>query len=257
MTEPPANSNRPQRPTIAERAANAGPRVQRSAAWGVHIFTATGVVFAFLALLAVYHGNPRETLMWLGIALIVDGVDGPLARMFRVKDVLPRVDGSALDLVVDYFTYVVVPAAFMHEFGMFPAGTSIAACALVLATSLYIFANLDMKTSDNYFTGFPAIWNIVALVFFVTSSPPLLNLVLTAAFCVMTFSKLKFSHPLRVREYRVPTLVMSLVWLASAAWLVFVYPERPQVVLLAFALSSAYFALLVGLRSFRGPSGQN
>ena len=75
-----------------------------SAAWGVHIFTASGVVFAFLALLAVYRGNARETLMWLGIALVVDGVDGPLARMFRVKDVLPRLDGTALDLVVDYLT---------------------------------------------------------------------------------------------------------------------------------------------------------
>ncbi len=254
MADPEQNGTRPPRQTIAQRTANADPRVQRSAAWGVHIFTATGVVFAFLALQAVYRGNPRETLMWLGIALIVDGVDGPLARMFRVKDVLPRLDGTALDLVVDYLTYVVVPAAFMHQFGMFPADFSVAACALVLATSLYTFVNLDMKTSDNYFTGFPAIWNIVALAFFITGSPPLLNLVLTAIFCALTFTKLKFSHPLRVHEYRVPTLVMSLLWLASTAWLVLAYEARPQMVFLAWGLSSAYFALLVALRSFRGPS---
>lgn len=164
---------------------------RRAAGWAVHALTASGAFLGLLSMLAVIRGDDRGALLWLGAALAVDGLDGPIARKVRVRDVIPRVDGAVLDLVVDYLTYVLVPAIFIYWFGLLPTGWGLAGAGFILVTSLYCFANLDMKTDDNYFVGFPAIWNVVALYMYVLDFDVWVNLVVVAVLGAFSFTKVK------------------------------------------------------------------
>lgn len=228
------------------------PRLRLGAAWAVHVFTASGVVIGLLALLAVVAGDAKAALLWLGLAMFVDGLDGPAARKFGVREVIPRFDGATLDNVVDYFTYVVVPAVFMVHFELLPAPLAVLGAAYVLATSLYTFANLDLKTSDNYFVGFPAVWNIVAFYMFVLDTPPVANLIATVILGVLTFTPLKFVHPLRVRELRIPTLIATAAWALSSLWLVIQLPQSAPWALVVWIASSVYLGTISLRRTLRG-----
>lgn len=230
------------------------PRLRLGAAWAVHVFTASGVVIGLLALLAVVAGDAQAALLWLGLALFVDGIDGPAARKFGVREVIPRVDGATLDNVVDYFTYVVVPAVFMVQFGLLPGPFAVLGAAYILATSLYTFANLDLKTSDNYFVGFPAVWNIVAFYMLVLETPPVANLVATVVLGILTFTPLKFVHPLRVRELRIPTLIATAAWALSSLWLVVQLPKAAPWALTVWIASSIYLGVISLRRTLRGSS---
>lgn len=225
----------------------------RAIAWAVHALTASGVVIALLALLAILEGDARTALLWLGLALAIDGLDGPLARRFEIRKTLPRFDGAVLDLVVDYLSYVVVPALFLYRFGFFPDAVAVPATAFILATSLYIFANADMKTDDNYFVGFPAIWNVVALYVFVLDPPKETTLIATVILGLASFSTAKFLHPLRVREGRLMTLTATAVWGASSLILVMAQPDRPIPALAAWLLASAWLGGQSLRRTIRGP----
>ena len=141
--------------------------VARLKAWGAHGFTATGVVLAFLATLALLDNQPKACLLWLGLALIVDGVDGSLARRVNVQTVLPSFDGSVLDLVIDYLTYVFIPALFIYRYIALPDFTPLFTVSVILVSSLFCFCNVNMKSKDNYFQGFPAAWNVVALCVYI------------------------------------------------------------------------------------------
>ena len=222
-------------------------------AWAVHLLTATGAVWAFLALLAAIEGDARAMFLWLGVGLLVDGIDGPLARHFRVKERVPGFDGTALDLIVDYLTYVFVPAVFLWRFDVLPQGLEIAGPLWVLVTSLHLFAKLDMKAPDNAFVGFPAVWNVVVLYIHLLATDPWLNAALLLVLGVLTFLPAAFPHPVRVERFRVVTLPMTAVWGGSALWLVLALPERPALPLAAFLVATAWFAGLSLWRSLRGP----
>lgn len=192
------------------------------AAWAVHAFTASGVVTALLAVIALVAGDLRQALLWLGAALIIDGFDGPMARRVGVSEVVPRFDGAILDLVIDYLTYAVIPALMVFFFAMVPPGWGIPAAAYIMTTSLYCFGNRDMKTEDNYFSGFPAVWNIVVLYFFIIGSPAWLNLAVIATLGVLTFIPVKFIHPFRVVTLRALTLLLTALWAGLTVWLVWI-----------------------------------
>ncbi|HEY0163891.1 MAG TPA: CDP-alcohol phosphatidyltransferase family protein, partial [Sphingomicrobium sp.] len=146
-------------------AASVGPGPPAAFAWLVHAFTATGALLALLALMAVEERDWTMALVWLAVALFVDGIDGSLARWARVKEKAPRIDGDTLDLVIDYLSYVFVPTLFMWRSGMLPEPLIVPLAALIQLSSLYVFARRDMKTDDGYFRGFPALWNVLALYF--------------------------------------------------------------------------------------------
>jgi phosphatidylcholine synthase len=196
-------------------------------AWGVHLLTASGVVVGLLALLATVAGRPREALLWLVVALVIDGLDGPLARMFGTGTHAAKVDGMVLDLVVDYIPYVVVPALFMVQFQMLPAQVEVLGAAVVMFTSLYCFARADMKARDKYFVGFPATWNLVVFVLFLLDTPGWFNLLAVVVLGALTFTDVKFVHPVRVRELRVLTLPVTVAWLGAIVYLIVVYPAAP------------------------------
>ncbi|HYC04716.1 MAG TPA: CDP-alcohol phosphatidyltransferase family protein [Azospirillaceae bacterium] len=216
------------------------PVRRRLAAWGVHLLTASGAVIAFLSLLAVFEGEPAQALLWLCLSLLVDGLDGPLARRVRIRDSVPGIDGAALDLIVDFLTYVFVPAAILWRFGMLPDPLALPLIALVLLSSLHLFAKTDMKAADNHFVGFPAVWSGVVLVLFLLGTPPALNAAVTVLLVVLTFAPLKAVHPFRVERWRALTLVVTAAWGLSAVALLWLHPARPGWLLGIFVAGGLY-----------------
>ena len=141
---------------------------QIRSAWMVHGFTTLGIVAAMLALRDVLTGHPDYAIIWLLLTLLIDGVDGPMARALEVEKRVPGMDGFLLDLIIDYVTCVIVPACFMYEFKVVPQNNwGIAVLCVMVFTSAIWFARKDMMTDDNWFRGFPAAWNIVAPVMWV------------------------------------------------------------------------------------------
>jgi phosphatidylcholine synthase len=234
--------------------------VKKGIAWAVHAFTASGIIAGFLALVAVLKNDPVEAFLWLGVALFVDGVDGSLARKARVGEYTPNFDGASLDLVIDYFTYVAVPALMLYWFNMVPvpylfaAQTwSLIAAVIVMAVSLYTFANVGMKSSDYYFVGFPAIWNVVVLYFYLFNTGWLINAITVIVLAVLTFVPVKFVHPLRVTHWRNITIPLTILW--AAMCLALIINKDPQSVsykieLAIFGLTSLYFAWISLWRTF-------
>lgn len=226
-----------------------------AAAWGVHLFTSLGVIVAFVALLAIERGEPREALLWLVLAMVIDGVDGTLARAARVRERLPRVDGEALDLVIDYLTYVFLPVLFIWRGGYLPEGLAMLLCAAILSSSLYVFARRDMKTDDGYFRGFPGLWNVIAFYFFVLAPSSPVAAIVVFALVVMTFAPVHVVHPFRVRDYGAALPALAILWaLATPALLVPTLGEGARSGLAVVSLGSALLLIALGLvRTARGP----
>ncbi len=228
-----------------------------AAAWAVHAFTASGVVLGFLAVVAILEGDKIAAFMWLGLALFVDGIDGALARRVRVREVTPQVDGATLDNVVDFFNYVAVPALMIYWFGLVPPGWEIVTAAGIMAVSCYTFSNTNIKTSDFYFVGFPAVWNLPVLYFHVLQTDLWINLAVIIILAMLTFVPMKVVHPLRVVEWRIITVPMTVLWAATSLRLVLISPDvnKAQVasplLFWLWVLASVYFVVLCIWRTFR------
>lgn len=227
-----------------------------AAAWLVHLFTASGIVLAFLALEATDRGEWRLALFWLLAALAVDGIDGTLARAAKVKEVLPRIDGEAFDLIVDYLNYVFVPAMFICRAGLVPASLTLPLAAAILLSSVYVFVRRDMKTADNYFRGFPALWNVVALYLFAARPGPAAGAATVIVFAILSFAPIRFVHPFRVLDWQPWLKLLALAW--AAATLALLWPgwsvEAGRFWLAASLVLAAIMLALGLVRSLRGPS---
>jgi phosphatidylcholine synthase len=242
---------------MAHPAPEASPAtgLQRLGAWSVHAFTASGAVLALLALLAVERGAFAEALLWLFAALVVDGIDGTLARAARVKERAGRIDGDVLDLVIDYLTYVFVPTLFLWRAGLVPDGIALPLGALIQLSSLYVFARRDMKTDDGYFRGFPALWNVIALYLYAVSAAPLTGAIVVLVFAALSFAPVHVVHPFRVHDFGRWLPILALVW--GVATLLLLVPgfgggARSALLLVSIGASG----VLVGLglwRTIRGP----
>lgn len=226
------------------------PRARRAAAWAVHALTASGAVLGFLALEAAWRADTPATFAWLGAALIVDGLDGPLARRLEVAGAVPRIDGATLDLVVDYLTYVVAPVAWMLTAQVFPPDLARGLAGFVLVTSLYTFARRDMKTEDADFRGFPAVWNVVAAGFAVTGAPPWVAAGVTLLLGLMTFTSLRAVHPVRVRALRLVTLAAVAAWMTATAAIV-IFKDGSAAWLALWWTATVYVTGLCAVRSWR------
>lgn len=184
----------------------------RAAAFSVHIFTALGAGLALLALMEAVREHWAAVFQWLGVALIVDAIDGPIARRLNVKRLQPNWSGEVLDLVVDFVTYVFVPAyAIAASRLLLPLAAPLLGVAIVVSGALY-FADLRMKAEDNHFRGFPALWNVAAFYLFLLHWPPALSTLLVGVLVVLTFVPLHVVHPVRVVRLRRLTLSLIVVW---------------------------------------------
>jgi phosphatidylcholine synthase len=184
----------------------------------VHLFTATGAVFAMLAMLAASETKWSLMFLWLIVAFGVDGIDGALARKYDVKKNAPRFDGVLLDLIIDYLTYVFIPAFALFKSGLLPGWTGWFAIFVITFASAMYFCDGNMKTKDNSFHGFPGCWNMLVLVLFALSPNFWIILIIVAALAVAMFLPLKFIHPVRTKRWRWLSLPLSLCWICFAGW---------------------------------------
>ena len=187
-------------------------------AYSVHMLTATGAVWSMLAMLAAVDGAWDMMFVWLVVAFLVDGLDGPMARRYDVKAHAPQIDGVLLDLIIDYLTYVFIPAYALFASGLLPGWTGWVVIIVITFASALYFADTRMKTKDNSFAGFPACWNMVVLVIFALKPDFWVSLVLVVVLAGAMFTPLKFIHPVRTERWRNVSLPMALGWTFFAGW---------------------------------------
>jgi phosphatidylcholine synthase len=190
----------------------------RSAAFAVHVFTAMGAGLALLAMMEAVREHWASMFGWLGVALIVDAIDGPLARKLEVARLQPNWSGDVLDLVVDFLTYVFVPAyAIATSRLLMPVAAPLLGIGIVVSSALY-FADRRMKASDNHFRGFPALWNAAAFYLFLLHPPPVLASLGIAILIALTFAPFHVLHPLRVVRLRWLTLWLMAIGAGLAVY---------------------------------------
>jgi phosphatidylcholine synthase len=226
----------------------------RAAAFSVHIFTAFGAAIALLAMLEAVREHWAAMFQWLGVALIIDAIDGPIARLLKVKDVQPNWSGDVLDLVVDFVTYVFVPTYAIVASGLLlPVAAPLLGIAIIVTSALY-FADLRMKADDNHFRGFPALWNAAAFYLFLLHWPPLVSTLLVAALVVLTFVPFHVLHPVRVVRLRWLTMSLIAIWAVLGLYVLemdFRVGTGVTIVLCAIALWISFSDALIRLaRSF-------
>lgn len=192
--------------------------MSKFSALSIHWLTATGAVFAMLALLEAAQADWPMMFVWLVVAFAVDGIDGPLARRYDVKTNAPRFDGVLLDLIIDYLTYVFIPAFALFQSGLLPGWPGWLAIIVVTFASALYFADTGMKTKDNSFAGFPGCFNMVVLVMFALAPPPPVILTIVLVCAVAMFLPLKFIHPVRTQRWRAISLPVALAWTFFAGW---------------------------------------
>ncbi|MFQ6549612.1 CDP-alcohol phosphatidyltransferase family protein [Aestuariibius sp. 2305UL40-4] len=190
----------------------------RRKALAVHFLTASGAVFAMLALLAAVERHWDEMFLWLVVAFVVDGIDGPLARRYDVKHKAARFDGVLLDLIIDYLTYVFIPAYALYGSGLMDGWSGWLAIILITFASALYFADTRMKTRDNSFHGFPGCWNMAVLVLFAVAPPWWVCLGVVTVLAVAMFLPVKFVHPVRTKRWKGLTLPVAVLWTALAGW---------------------------------------
>ena len=215
-------------------------------AFSVHLLTGSGAALALMALVAATQGNWRLMFGWLCAALVVDGIDGPLARKLDTKTNAANWDGSVLDLVIDYLTYVFIPAYALIYSDLLPAPWGLMAALLIALTAAVYFSDVRMKATDNCFVGFPAVWQMPLLVFLVFSPPVWITIAIILALAAAQFTRVKFIHPIRTARWRPFNLAMTMLWVALAGWAVWDAFAPPPAVKLGL-LGASLWLLLAGV----------
>lgn len=216
--------------------------IDKILAWLVHIFTASGLLAGFMALLAIEAKDWRSAMLWLLVCQFVDGVDGSLARRFRVKQVLPKMDGKSIDYVVDFATYAVIPAYFFYKAELVPSELNLACAFLILLVSAIYYGIDGMITDDYHFVGFPVLWNLfVFYTVFVFQLPPWLNAVMVLFFAILHFVPIKFAYPSRASLLRKLTQLFAAIALINVLLISWIYPDRSGILTLSAILAMTYF----------------
>jgi len=199
---------------------------QRTAAWAVHLYTATGALTALAALIETTRGRVPAAFGWLYLAVAIDASDGALARAARVKEVIPEFDGAKLDDIVDYLTFVLVPVFLMLQCGLLVGWSGGLAAAAAALASAFRFCHASAKTADHFFTGFPSYWNVVALYLYVFEAPPAVSAVVTMSLAALVIVPLRFIYPSRTPALRPLSIGLGLVWAGLVAAILARLPER-------------------------------
>ena len=214
-------------------------------AWGVHLFTASGLLAAFMAIIAIEAGNFRTAMLWLFLALIIDGVDGTLARLFRVAKVLPHIKGQNIDYVIDFATYALIPAYFFYNANLVPAPWDLYLTFFILLVSAMCYGLDGMVSDGMHFVGFPVMWNMVVLfLYFIFEFSAWGNAIVVVVFAILHFVPIKFAYPSRARRFKGVILgntVLCLIGIFMAVWL---YPLRPLWVWWVSVLTASVYGVL-------------
>ena len=226
--------------------------VKNLAAWLVHAYTASGALMGLAGVLAAGNGDLRGAFLWMFAATLVDGTDGVLARAAHVKERTPAFDGARLDDIVDYLTFVFLPAYVIVVANLVPAELEWIVAGAMLLSSAYGFASLDAKTSDYFFTGFPSYWNVVALYLAAAGMAPWLNAAVILAFAAMVFVRIGYVYPTRTPALQKTTLALMAIWAVLLLLMIWWLPDVPRWVMYASLVFPIYYvALSVALHSRR------
>ncbi|MET3599968.1 phosphatidylcholine synthase [Martelella mangrovi] len=213
-------------------------------AFSVHILTASGSFLAFLGVVAAAEGRFVAMFWWLGAALLVDGIDGPIARRLKVSEVLPSWSGVMLDNIIDYVTYVLLPAFALYQSHMIGEPLSFVAAALIVVSSAIYYADSGMKTDENFFSGFPVVWNMVVFSFFVIQPSSLLAMAIVVLSVALTFAPVNFLHPVRVKRLRPLNLGVFAVWCVTGFIALLARFDAPLFIEVLFVASGVYLYLI-------------
>jgi phosphatidylcholine synthase len=215
-------------------------------AFSVHILTASGSFLAFLSVVAASEEQFVLMWWWLGLALFVDGIDGPIARRLNVKELLPNWSGELLDCIIDYITYVLIPAFALYKSGFMGEGLSFLSAAIIVITSAIYYADTGMKTKENFFRGFPVVWNMAVFVLFALSPGEWVSFAVVVVMAVLTFMPINFLHPVRVVRLRAINLPVTLLWCGLGMVSLLMNMEPPIYIKIMLAVTSIYL-FLIGL----------
>ena len=213
-------------------------------AFAVHILTASGSFLAFLGVVAAAAMRFIDMFWWLGLALAVDGIDGPIARRLRVKEVLPNWSGTMLDNVIDYVTYVLLPAFALYQSHILGQPWSFVAAGLMVVSSAIYYADTGTKTADNFFSGFPIAWNMVVFTFFVVHPSEMVAFGFIVISVVLTFLPINFIHPVRVVRLRTLNLTVFAVWSVLSAISLLQHFHSPPFVAWGVAATGLYLYVI-------------
>lgn len=225
-------------------------------AWSVHLFTATGAVWGFLTLLAIWDSNFKHAILYIVIAMLVDGFDGMLARWFHVKEYAQGVDGGLMDNIIDYLNYVVVAALLLVRVPeLMPERLALPAAMSILLTSAYQFAQTDAKSDNSsyFFKGFPSVWNFLVVYMMLLGLNPWVNLGLLVIGNILIFVPVRYVYPTRNTRLRKFTLGFTYLYAALGVWGLLQYPDVPDWVAPASFVYVAYYALLSFFPRFGSP----
>jgi phosphatidylcholine synthase len=210
-------------------------------AWLVHLYTASGAVFAFLAARAIIENDYRSAFFWLWIQVAVDATDGLLARAADVSRRLPSFNGAKLDDIVDYLAYVFVPALFVWRALIVPDAWAIPVVSAMLLSSAYGFNRDNAKTADHFFTGFPSYWNVVVFYLLIAGLPAGVNAAILLALAVLVFVPVRYVYPSRTPVWPWPTNVLGVIWAALMLLLLWQYPAISRPVFFASLVFPVYY----------------
>lgn len=227
---------------------------RRASAWGLHLLTACGALFALAALFTIHRGEFISAFWFMIGALAIDSFDGTLARRIGTQTAAPRLDGALLDNLVDFTTYVVVPAFFLICSDVLPASLRLPVAGVITLASLYQFSQVDAKTEDNFFKGFPSYWNILVFYLFLWQLPPLTNAIITLILAALVFVPIKYAylsrpdHLFRQQWLKLIVLVITALWGAVTMLLLIIYPDTHP---LFMGFSASYLILYMAISVYR------
>jgi phosphatidylcholine synthase len=213
-------------------------------AWAVHGYTALGAVAAFAMTAAVFQERYRAAFLLMLAATVIDGTDGVLARWARVKEFTPGIDGARLDDIVDYLTFVFVPALLLYRAGVLPPAWGGLVVSAMLLSSAYGFSAVDAKADDHFFTGFPSYWNIVALYLYASGLPPALNAAILIVLRALVFVRIGYVYPTRTPVLRRLTIALCALWAALVLLMILLLPDVPRVLLIGSLFFPVYYLVL-------------
>jgi phosphatidylcholine synthase len=213
-------------------------------AWLAHAYTASGVVLAFLATQAVIDHQYREAFFWLYVQVFVDSTDGVLARRARVSTIIPWFNGAKLDDIVDFLTYVFVPALIVWRALLVPEAWALPVASAMLLSSAFGFNREDAKTVDHFFTGFPSYWNIVVLYLFVARLTPFSNAAILLTFVALVFVPIRYVYPSRTPVLQNVTITLGVIWAVLMVVMLWQFPAVSRPVFWASFIFPAYYGLL-------------
>lgn len=221
-------------------------------AWGVHLFTASGLLAGFMAILAINEKNWRLAMAWLFAALVIDGVDGTFARKFKTKEVLPNISGKTIDYVIDFANYAIIPAYFFYSAELVNAPWNLPLALLILLVSVLYYSKEGMVSDDYYFIGFPVMWNmIVYFLVFVFSLGKHGNAAIILIFSILHFVPVKFAYPSRATRLKSLTILMTTIMTLTMPAIIWFYPEVPMWLRIVATSSLAYFGIIAVVDTFR------